>query len=221
MKIIEMENAPLTELRAVASELGIPNANRLKKENLMIKIRQYEAEKEGLEVRGGVLEIMNEGIGFLRTNYQIGPDDVYVSQAQLRRYELRGGDLVTRPVPVAESPERVDDALLGEANELQDGLYVGVGAGLLQCVLEPEAPLARHERESDESAPRASGGVRTAGWIGAGILLAAVTLALGLRAGPVDLRPSLRGAGIGAPAARPVMPASRPWDGRSVDHAAR
>jgi len=138
-----------------------------------------------------------------------------------RLHRVRGGDLVTRPVPVAESPERVDDALLGEANELQDGLYVGVGAGLLQCVLEPEAPLARHERESDESAPRASGGVRTAGWIGAGILLAAVTLALGLRAGPVDLRPSLRGAGIGAPAARPVMPASRPWDGRSVDHAAR
>ena len=106
MKIIEMENAPLTELRAVASELGIPNANRLKKENLMIKIRQYEAEKEGLEVRGGVLEIMNEGIGFLRTNYQIGPDDVYVSQAQLRRYELRGGDLVIGNVRPPRETER-------------------------------------------------------------------------------------------------------------------
>nr|MBP8858310.1 transcription termination factor Rho [Anaerolineaceae bacterium] len=106
MKIIEMENTPLTELRAVASGLGIPNANRLKKENLMIKIRQYEAEKEGLEVRGGVLEIMNEGIGFLRTNYQIGPDDVYVSQAQLRRYELRGGDLVIGNVRPPRETER-------------------------------------------------------------------------------------------------------------------
>lgn len=51
-------------------------------------------EEEGVEVRGGVLEIMNEGIGFLRTNYRIGADDVYVSQAQLRRYDLRPGDLV-------------------------------------------------------------------------------------------------------------------------------
>jgi len=106
MKILEMENAPLHELRAIASELGIPNANRLKKENLMIKIRQYEAEKEGLEVRGGVLEIMNEGIGFMRTNYQIGPDDVYVSQAQLRRYELRGGDLVIGNVRPPRETER-------------------------------------------------------------------------------------------------------------------
>ena len=47
-----------------------------------------------MEIRGGVLEIMNEGIGFLRSNYRIGPDDVYVSQAQLRRYDLRSGDLV-------------------------------------------------------------------------------------------------------------------------------
>ncbi len=106
MKILEMENAPLHELRDIAAELGIPNSKRLKKENLMIKIRQYEAEKEGLEVRGGVLEIMNEGIGFLRTNYQIGPDDVYVSQAQLRRYELRGGDLVIGNVRPPRETER-------------------------------------------------------------------------------------------------------------------
>ncbi len=106
MKILEMENAPLDQLRAIANELNIPNANRLKKENLMIKIRQYEAEKEGLEVRGGVLEIMNEGIGFLRTNYQIGPDDVYVSQAQLRRYELRSGDLVIGNVRPPRETER-------------------------------------------------------------------------------------------------------------------
>ncbi len=78
----------------MAGELNVPNANRLKKENLIIRIRQTEAEREGLEVRGGVLEIMSEGIGFLRTNYQVGPEDVYVSQAQLRRYELRSGDLV-------------------------------------------------------------------------------------------------------------------------------
>jgi transcription termination factor Rho len=78
----------------MAGEMNIPKAERMKKENLIIKIRQAEAEKEGLEVRGGILEIMSEGVGFLRSNYQIGPEDVYVSQAQLRRYDLRAGDLI-------------------------------------------------------------------------------------------------------------------------------
>jgi len=106
MKILELETAPLSVLREQAKELGVPNAMRLKKENLIIRIRQAEAEKEGLEVRGGVLEIMNEGIGFLRTNYQVGPDDVYVSQAQLRRYELRSGDLVIGHVRPPRESER-------------------------------------------------------------------------------------------------------------------
>ncbi len=94
MNIVELENSSLAALRQIARDLNIPNAVRLKKENLLLKIRQVEAEREGLEVRGGVLEIMNEGVGFLRTDYRIGHDDVYVSQAQLRRYELRNGDLV-------------------------------------------------------------------------------------------------------------------------------
>jgi transcription termination factor Rho len=78
----------------MARDLNVANAARLKKENLILRIRQVEAEREGLEVRGGILEIMSEGVGFLRTNYQIGTEDVYVSQAQLRRYELRAGDMV-------------------------------------------------------------------------------------------------------------------------------
>ena len=104
MKIIELENMPLVGLRQMAKDLNIPDAMRLKKENLLIRISQAEAEKEGIELRGGILEIMPEGIGFLRTNYQIGQDDVYVSQAQLRRYDLRDGDLVTgRRAPATRS----------------------------------------------------------------------------------------------------------------------
>jgi transcription termination factor Rho len=106
MKVLELENAPLTELRQTAKGLDIPNAARLKKENLLIRIRQAEAEKEGLEVRGGILEIMNEGVGFLRTNYQVGPEDVYVSQAQLRRYDLRSGDLIIGHVRPPREAER-------------------------------------------------------------------------------------------------------------------
>jgi transcription termination factor Rho len=78
----------------------------LKKENLILRIRQSEAEKEGLDVRGGVLEIMSEGIGFLRNNYQVGPEDVYVSQAQLRRHDLRSGDLVIGHVRPPRESER-------------------------------------------------------------------------------------------------------------------
>src|SRR5450759_712472 len=106
MKILELENAPLASLRNIAKDMNIPNAARLKKENLLIRIRQVEAEREGLEVRGGILEIVNEGVGFLRTNYQIGPDDVYVSQAQLRRYDLRSGDLVIGHVRPPKESER-------------------------------------------------------------------------------------------------------------------
>jgi len=106
MKILEMEDASLASLRTVAEELNIPNAHRMKKENLIINIRRAEAEKEGIEVRGGVLEITPEGVGFLRTNYSIGPEDVYVSQAQLRRYDLRMGDLVIGIVRPPRDAER-------------------------------------------------------------------------------------------------------------------
>ena len=62
----------LPHLRKLAEELKIPNANRLKKENLIINIRKAEAAAEGIEVKGGVLEITPEGVGFLRNNYSIG-----------------------------------------------------------------------------------------------------------------------------------------------------
>lgn len=107
MKILELENEPLVKLRAMAKDLGVKNANRLKKEALAIQIRQVEAEKEGVELRGGVLEIMSEGIGFLRAaNYRISDKDVYVSQAQLRRYDLRSGDLVIGNVRPPRESER-------------------------------------------------------------------------------------------------------------------
>lgn len=106
MNILELENEPLAKLRQMGRELNVPNANRLKKEHLILRIRQVEAEREGLEVRGGILEIMNEGVGFLRSDYRIGSDDVYVSQAQLRRYDLRNGDMVIGNVRPPRESER-------------------------------------------------------------------------------------------------------------------
>ena len=107
MRVVELENTPLTALRQKAKDLNVPNASRLKKEDLILRIQQVEAEQEGLELRGGILEIMSEGIGFLRSgHYQPGPYDVYVSQSQIRRYNLRNGDLIIGHVRPPRESER-------------------------------------------------------------------------------------------------------------------
>ena len=107
MKVLELENASLSVLRQMARELDVQNASRLKKEDLILRIQQAEAERQGLELRGGILEIMSEGIGFLRSgHYQPGPYDVYVSQSQIRRYGLRNGDLVIGQVRPPRESER-------------------------------------------------------------------------------------------------------------------
>ncbi len=95
MKVLELQTTPLENLRQMARDFNIPGVNRLKKDDLILRIQQAEAERDGLELRGGILEIMNDGIGFLRSgHYQAGAFDVYVSQSQIRRYTLRNGDLV-------------------------------------------------------------------------------------------------------------------------------
>ncbi|MBN2046032.1 MAG: transcription termination factor Rho [Anaerolineales bacterium] len=107
MNVFEMENLSLSSLRKMAHDLNIERTSRLKKEDLIIKISQAEGAKNDDEVRGGILEIMNEGIGFLRTDhYQAGPDDIYVSQTQIRRYGLRNGDLIIGKVRPPRDSER-------------------------------------------------------------------------------------------------------------------
>mgnify|MGYP001027719389 CR=1 FL=1 len=106
MDIITLNKKSLTELRTIAKEFNLPRPTRHKKESLILQVSRAMGEAEGLEIRGGVLEIMNEGIGFLRQNYHIGSEDVYVSQAQLRRYELRSGDMVIGHVRPPRESER-------------------------------------------------------------------------------------------------------------------
>jgi len=106
MDINALEKKSLTELRTMAKDLNLPRPSRHKKESLILQISRAMGEAEGLEIRGGVLEIMKEGIGFLRQNYRIGTEDVYVSQAQLRRYELRSGDMVIGQVRPPRESER-------------------------------------------------------------------------------------------------------------------
>lgn len=107
MNVLELEKKSLADLRLKGKKLDIPRAVRLKKEDLILQISRIEAEKEGLEVRGGILEIMKEGIGFLRSgHYQPGSSDIYVSQSQIRRYKLRNGDLIIGHVRPPRDSER-------------------------------------------------------------------------------------------------------------------
>ncbi len=106
MDLLSLEKKSLEELRSIAHELNLHRPQRHKKESLILQVSKAWGEAEGLEIRGGILEIMNEGIGFLRQDYRIGGEDVYVSQAQLRRYELRSGDMVIGHVRPPRESER-------------------------------------------------------------------------------------------------------------------
>ena len=107
METKELFEKPLSDLRQIAEELNVDRANRLKREALVLEIQRADAELKGREVRGGILEIMSEGIGFLRSaNYQSGPDDIYVSQSQIRRFDLRSGDLIIGHVRPPRNSER-------------------------------------------------------------------------------------------------------------------
>ena len=101
MTISELKKNDITELAAIARNLEIPGASGLRKQELIFKILQAEAEKEGLIYAEGVLEILPEGFGFLRSpdyNYLPGPDDIYVSPTQIRRFSIRTGDTVSGQV---------------------------------------------------------------------------------------------------------------------------
>ncbi len=107
MNIAQLESMTLADLRELSRELEIPGASRMKKEDLILHIMQAEAERKGLELRGGILEIMNEGMGFLRADgYLPGPNDIYVSQSQIRRFALRTGDMVIGQVRPPKDTEK-------------------------------------------------------------------------------------------------------------------
>jgi len=101
MTISELKEKGITELTRVARTLEIPGASGMRKADLIFKILQAQAEKEGLIFAEGVLEILPEGFGFLRSpdyNYLPGPDDIYVSPSQIRRFDLRTGDTISGQV---------------------------------------------------------------------------------------------------------------------------
>ncbi|HVJ07098.1 MAG TPA: transcription termination factor Rho [Acidisarcina sp.] len=98
MTISELKEKNITELSRIARTLEIPGASGLRKQDLIFKILQAQSEKEGHIFAEGVLEILPDGYGFLRSpdyNYLPGPDDIYVSPSQIRKFDLKTGDTVS------------------------------------------------------------------------------------------------------------------------------
>ncbi len=98
MNIVELKEQSIAELNNVAKTLKVEGAGTLRKQELIFKILQAQTEKNGLIFSEGVLETLPEGFGFLRApdyNYLPGPDDIYVSPSQIRRFDLQTGDTVS------------------------------------------------------------------------------------------------------------------------------
>ena len=97
MELLELKEKKLQELQEIAKELGIKSFSNMKKEELVYEIMRQIAKREGADFREGILEIHQEGYGFLRSpknNYLQGQEDVYVSLSQIKRFGLRTGDKI-------------------------------------------------------------------------------------------------------------------------------
>ena len=118
MNLSELKDKTITELNTVAKDLGVQGFSGLRKQELIFKILQGQAERDGLIFAEGVLEVLPDGFGFLRApdyNYLPGPDDIYVSPSQIRRFDLRTGDTISGQVRPPKDTERYFALLKVEA----------------------------------------------------------------------------------------------------------
>ena len=109
LDLVELKDMSIVKLNQVAKDMNIPGAAGLRKQELIFKILQTQAEKSGLIFSEGVLECLPDGFGFLRApeyNYLPGPDDVYVSPSQIRRFDLRTGDTISGQIRPPKEGER-------------------------------------------------------------------------------------------------------------------
>jgi transcription termination factor Rho len=118
MNLADMKTKTMSELVSVANELEIAGTSGLRKQELIFKILEAQTEKSGLIFAEGVLEILPEGYGFLRSpdySYLPGPDDIYVSPSQIKRFDLLTGDTISGQVRAPKESERYFALLKVEA----------------------------------------------------------------------------------------------------------
>ena len=112
MNIADLEIKTREELLADAKELGITGVSSMKKEELVVRLLRANAEQQGYSFRGGILEIKDDGYGFLReTSLRPEGNDIYVSQSQIRRFSLRTGDVVKGQVRLPKDGEKYHSLL--------------------------------------------------------------------------------------------------------------
>ena len=144
MDIAELKQKSVAELHTLAEQLNITNYSGLRKQDLIFRIEQSLLDSDTV-IRGeGVLEILPEGYGFLRSqdwNYLYGPDDIYVSPSQIKRFDLRTGDTVMGQVRPPQGGRALPRAVEGRAGQLR-------GAGKDQapdCVRQSPAAVSRRQ----------------------------------------------------------------------------
>jgi transcription termination factor Rho len=118
LEIKNLKDMKITELTKLSRELNVNGVSGLKKQDLIFKILQAQAEKEGLMFGEGILEILPEGFGFLRSpnyNYLPCPDDIYISPSQIRKFDLRTGDTVSGQIRPPKEGEKYFALLKVEA----------------------------------------------------------------------------------------------------------
>ena len=107
MNIAELEQKSLAELHQLARDMQIGGHAKMRKKEIVLEVLRIETEREGLIFGGGVLDLMQDGFGFLRVqNYLPSQDDIYVSPSQIRRFNLRQGDKVTGQVRPPKESEK-------------------------------------------------------------------------------------------------------------------
>ena len=118
LDIEELKEKKISELNKIAQEMNISGYSGLKKAELIFRILEEQTAQEGLLFSKGVLEILPDGYGFLRSpnyNYLPGPDDIYISPSQIKRFNLRTGDTVTGQIRPPKDNERFFALLRVEA----------------------------------------------------------------------------------------------------------
>ncbi|GAB4342432.1 MAG: transcription termination factor Rho [Candidatus Abyssubacteria bacterium] len=123
MNLAELKEKTIPELSKMAKDLNINGYSSLKKQELIFKILQARIESEGAIYGEGVLEILPDGFGFLRSpnyNYLPGPDDIYISPSQIRRFGLRTGDTISGQIRPPKEGERYFALLRVEAVNFED-----------------------------------------------------------------------------------------------------
>jgi transcription termination factor Rho len=123
LNINDLANMTISELSSFAREFNIEGASRMKKQDLIFSVLQAQTERHGLIFASGVLEILQDGYGFLRSpsyNYLPGPDDIYVSPSQIRLFGLKTGDTVSGQVRPPKENERFFALLRVEAVNFED-----------------------------------------------------------------------------------------------------